>query len=224
MPSTSFVVAISGIGGSGKTTLVKAVADRLGEAATLFADDFPGMRLDHNDFKGSPPFDFSRIRTPEFTQALRELGSGGSVLLPTLSESVGLDRSRRVDSARFLVVEECFGRLRTEIAGLLDFVVCIDTPLQVALARQMSRQFAWIERTAQRSELEPERLVQAFQLKAAQLKDYLLEQYAEWEHRALVDEIRQRRQTADLEVDGLQPVGMLAGEVKSAVEEAIRSH
>ena len=34
-----------------------------------------------------------------------------------------------------IVLEEPFGRERAEIADLIDFVVCIDLPLEIALAR-----------------------------------------------------------------------------------------
>jgi len=38
-----------------------------------------------------------------------------------------------------IVLEEPFGRERAEVADLIDFVVCIDLPLEIALARKLLR-------------------------------------------------------------------------------------
>jgi uridine kinase len=38
---------------------------------------------------------------------------------------------------RFLVLEEPFGRARPEMAALIDYVVGIDLPLEIALARRL---------------------------------------------------------------------------------------
>ena len=44
-----------------------------------------------------------------------------------------------VQPARVIVLEEPFGRERTEVADLIDVVVCIDLPLAMALARKLLR-------------------------------------------------------------------------------------
>jgi uridine kinase len=57
----SFVVAISGPSGCGKTTLVKAVAEQLGDAAMMFFDDFViDDPPDIEEWGGKPGADYSR--------------------------------------------------------------------------------------------------------------------------------------------------------------------
>lgn len=113
MSSSSFVIAISGPSGCGKTSLVKAVAGRLGDATMLFFDDFStDPPPDGEQWATKPDADYALWETPEFSEALASLKSGNPVTLPDISASVGLDRSRETQPAKFIVIEEPFGRLR----------------------------------------------------------------------------------------------------------------
>ena len=77
MSSSSFVIAISGPSGCGKTSLVKAVAERLGDAAMLFFDDFPAdPPPDGEVWATRRDADYSLWETPEFSEALAALKSG----------------------------------------------------------------------------------------------------------------------------------------------------
>ena len=132
MGSTSFVVAVSSAPGGGKTTLVTGAAELLG-AATLFFDDY-------RDASTYPPAltkwvadgaDLNLWETPKFAEDLAALkrgeriesAAGGATISPT----------------EFIVIEEPMGRGRDEMAKSIDFVALIDTPLDIALARNLLR-------------------------------------------------------------------------------------
>ncbi|MEE9253661.1 MAG: AAA family ATPase [Pseudomonadales bacterium] len=218
LSNSSFVIAISGPSGCGKTSLVKAVAERLGDATMLFFDDFPtDPPADGELWATKRDADFSLWATPEFSAALASLKSGNPVTLPDISASVGLDRSRETLPAKFVVVEEPFGRLRPETARSIDFAVFISTPLNVALARRLIRQMSTIERWAKLATNEKERATR-LQGATSSFKSFL-ETYADWMHLSYGEQARQLGESSDLIVDGLRSVDDLATEVVNAVHQ-----
>ncbi len=129
----SFVIAVTGASGAGKTTLVRKVAERLGGATTFFFDDYERSEgstapSDLNAWlaAGCDPDAWSR---PVMADHLRRLRRGEPVTNPR--------RQTVTEPADFIVMEEPFGRRRCEVGELVDFVVCIDIPLEIALARRM---------------------------------------------------------------------------------------
>ncbi len=129
------VIAISGVSGAGKTTLVHKVASRLGDATTLFFDHYHHAQgsAEPDDLNawlgnGGDPNAFTR---PLMTQHLRRLLNGEAVTNP--------HDGTTTNPANFVVMDELFGRGRTELHNLINFVVCINVPLEVAFARSLSR-------------------------------------------------------------------------------------
>ena len=132
-PIDTLVIAVAGTSGSGKTTLVRVVAGLLGDAATLFFDDYENSSTYPTDWSawwraGGDP---DAVKTPQLAADLRTLRGGASVLYPTSGHSIA--------PAAFVVVDEPFGRARAEVRNLIDFVACLDVPLEVALARRVLR-------------------------------------------------------------------------------------
>ena len=118
--------------GGGKTTLVTKAGELL-NAATLFFDDYAGVSEYPQDMKKwvDDGADLNLWKTPRFAADL-----------------VGLKRGERIESAvgdvttsptEFIVIEEPMGRGRDEMAKSIDFVALIDTPLDIALARNLLR-------------------------------------------------------------------------------------
>jgi len=129
----SYVIAIAGASGAGKTTLVRKVAECLDDAVPFFFDDYERTEgatapADLNAWLAGDrdPNAWSR---PVMAGHLRRLRSGESVVNPR--------HQTIIEPAAFIVMEEPFGRRRNEICDLVDFVVCIDLPLEIALARRL---------------------------------------------------------------------------------------
>jgi uridine kinase len=114
------VVAISGVSGAGKTTIVKLLADEFNCPFLLFDD--------HID-KDTYPLDMkvwlknganvSLIKTPKLVDSLESL----------ISKS----------STRFIFIEEPFGKERDSMSSLIDYVILLDQPLELCLARIINR-------------------------------------------------------------------------------------
>ena len=212
---SSFVIAIAGASGCGKTTLVKAVAERLGDAACLFFDDWADDPPDFDMWGRQRPLelDYNRWKTPEFAQALATLRGGKAVELPQLSPSVGIDRNRITEPAAHIVVEEPFGRLRDEMAQLVDFVVFIDAPLHIALARRLQRQLATAVRAA---DADAEGAAKTLRSAATMFTGFL-DFYTDWGHSAYEEQCRLLRGSVDLVIDGMRGVDELSAEICRAV-------
>ena len=130
--SGSFVVAVSSASGGGKTTLVTKAGELLG-AATLFFDDYRDALTYPQDMKKwvDDGADLNLWKTPQFADDLAALKRGESVVSPVGGATIA--------SSEFIVIEEPMGRGRDEMAKSIDFVVLIDTPLDIAMARRFLR-------------------------------------------------------------------------------------
>jgi uridine kinase len=121
------VIAISGPAGAGKTTLLHALAAALPDSVALQMDAYETMTLN------SP-------------QRMREwLRSGGDIDAFDFTALEGaLERLRAgsvagspAASAQYVLFETHFGRAHRATGRLIDLMIWIDTPLDVALARNV---------------------------------------------------------------------------------------
>lgn len=113
-----YVVAINSVSGGGKTTLAEHLAASLPNAVLFRFDDFDDTNVYPDDFCGARILDFD---CPGMVAAVREeLGRG---------------------SASFIVLDYPFGRDHPCFEREIDFSVFIDTPLDVAMARRILRDF-----------------------------------------------------------------------------------
>lgn len=132
MNNSAFTIAISGPSGSGKSTLTKQLRDKLVDAVSFHFDDYAATNKYPDDFfewleKGADP---KFVQNPIFNRDLYELVHGRPVQLPN---------NQILKSAKYIIVEEPFGKGREGMSEIIDFVVCIDIPLEVALARRVLR-------------------------------------------------------------------------------------
>ncbi|MCM3782025.1 AAA family ATPase [Neobacillus mesonae] len=139
MNKSAFTIAISGPSGSGKTTVTKQLRDKFDDAISFHFDDYASTNKYPDDFsewlkKGADP---KLVQNPKFNRDLFELVRGRSIELPN---------GQILRSEKYIIVEEPFGRGREGMAELIDFVVCIDIPLEVALARRVLREIQTAER------------------------------------------------------------------------------
>lgn len=127
------VIAIAGPSGGGKTTLVQSVAALLDHATQVYFDDYEAVSTYPTDMAawlatGANSIDW---KTPQLSSDLQELRMGKEVPHP--------NGTTMYSPTRFIVIEEPFGRDRQEMAPLIDFVVAIDVPLEIALSRRLRR-------------------------------------------------------------------------------------
>ncbi len=197
MPAASpFVITISGVSGAGKSSTVRAVADLLGNASCFYFDDYGELAQQPEDglqwiAEGA---DLTAFVLPEFGRDVRRLKQGETVVTPT---------GRHIDPAPFLVLEEPFGSGRADMQGLVDFSVCIEVPMEVALARRLLD-------VVERWEGEAEG---RFRWIGGYLHSYLFEGMRE-----VYAAINQRvKESSNLVLDGTQPVEANAQRVLEAV-------
>ena len=114
------VVAVSGASGAGKTTIVKELANEF---------DCPFLLFDAHTDKSTYPQNMknwlknganvSLIKTPKFVTSLESLISK--------------------NDSRFIFIEEPFGKERDSMSSLIDYVVLLDQPMELCLARIIKR-------------------------------------------------------------------------------------
>ena len=133
-----FVIAVAGPSGAGKSTLVRALVRELEDAVALFFDDYHPKFVSSTSYpqttaqwldEGADPASWS---TPQMLADLQALVRGETILHPK-EKSI-------LESATFIVLEEPFGRARPGMKELIDYVIVVNTPLEVALSRRLLRE------------------------------------------------------------------------------------
>jgi uridine kinase len=116
-----YVVAITGVSGAGKSSVIRRSLELLGEGAALYFDDYRETSQYPPDLKEwvDRGLDVNEFKTPRLAEDLR--------------------RMRADPTATVILVEEPFGKMRREMAGLIDFAIHIDVPPDVLLARRLLR-------------------------------------------------------------------------------------
>jgi uridine kinase len=138
--------------------------------------------------------DVREWRTPRLTEDLRRLKAGHAIEVP--------GNQGAVEPAAFIVLEGPFGRTRPEIAGLIDFVVFVDVPMDVALVRRILRDF----------DNGVPRYPDGY---AARLHEQLLT-YLSVQREAYLLGVRFVRASCDLVVNGMRPADELAETIAAA--------
>jgi uridine kinase/N-acetylglutamate synthase-like GNAT family acetyltransferase len=115
------VISISGISGSGKTTVANALNDWIANSKVIYFDNIPGNLLGRNYCEWS------------------ESGADCNewILTPIIDEIERLSS----ESLDYIILDYPFGKTHSKVGAYVDFSVWIDIPLDIALARRILRDF-----------------------------------------------------------------------------------
>jgi len=142
---SAVVLGIAGGTGSGKTTVARAIVERVGPKRVAYLDHASYYRdLSHlgRDARRQVNFDHpSAYETELLVEHVRALRSGQPVEKPVYSytDSVRLTETARVDSRPLVVVEGILVLENEALRGLLDVKIYVDTDDDVRLMRRVRR-------------------------------------------------------------------------------------
>lgn len=130
--ATTCVVAVAAPIGGGKSSLVQGLAKALNDAATLHFDDYElATRQSPAELARwlAQGADFNSLHAPGFAAAVSSLRRGEVVIDPASGQAIR--------PSEFVVLEMPLGRAFAETTALIDFLIWVDTPLDLALARNL---------------------------------------------------------------------------------------
>ena len=127
------VVGITSVSGGGKTAVTRRLAEALGDAVAVHFDDYDDTNVHPANVQRwfLDGADYDAYKTPVFTRHLEALKAGDSIRYPVVGGIVG--------PARYVVADAPLGRAHAASGRLIDLLVFIDTPLDVAMARRIAR-------------------------------------------------------------------------------------
>jgi len=214
MSASNYVIAISSVSGGGKTTLVKRAASLL-KGTTLFFDEYDSVSDYPSDVRKwvDEGADVNEWKTPQFARDLATLKRGESIISPR--------DGTNILPSEYIVIEEPMGRARAEMTDLIDFVVVIDTPFEIALTRRLLRDFM---------PMFPEDIEKATREELAARMDQIgtnlrgfLEGYLYVSRDIYIAVIEQAKRSCDLVLDEILPPDTLAQQLVAAVKDKPRT-
>lgn len=203
---TTQIIAIAGPIGAGKSTLACALAERLGDAATLHFDSYENLTHQSPDdlarwlHEGA---DFNALHIPRLRDDLAKLKRGEAITTPC---------DERVLPQKYVLFEMPLGREHAATSPLIDLLVWIDLPPEVALARKLHEFSTRVLR-------EPAGTTAPHEF-ASWLRSYL-ESYLAVVRDVLSVQERRVRPRADVLIDGRVAPGTLVDQLTPAIRAAL---
>lgn len=145
----TWVIAICGTMGSGKSTLTENAAAALPDCSVVFEDDHNRMTdrsLDNIKDWFARGGNVSEFDLSDVIARLTELCPDKRIDVTTTLASAGVitsspnaknSRAARASAHRIVLLETHFGRLHSALSPWIDFQVWINTPADIAVARKV---------------------------------------------------------------------------------------
>ncbi len=136
------IIGISAIAGGGKSTLVRQLVDQIDGAIAIHFDDYATDETYPQDFSQwlADGADFNQFRTPNLADDLAKLKRGETIVSPVDGSTVA--------ATDYIFFEAPLGRAHHATGQHIDYLVFIDTPLEVGLARFVLRSLESAENAA----------------------------------------------------------------------------
>jgi uridine kinase len=197
---TPFIIAVAGMPGAGKSTLIRNAMHALGDADSLHFDDYTRG----TDYPNIPEWvaagcDPNQWISPGLAEDLARMKGGQAVQTP--------NTARRVEPHAFILMEEPFGRRRNAIAKYIDMVVTIDLPIDIALARRLLR------------DINTPDMANSAQKARDHVHSYCRRFLFESRRELILAGQRCALQSCDLVLDGTKPMSALTTEFLTALDE-----
>ncbi|MHA2401230.1 MAG: hypothetical protein ACXADU_20395 [Promethearchaeota archaeon] len=192
-----FVICVSGIIASGKTSLIKKLSELINDVVPLLWDDYDHLlKIDIEDRLKwvREGFDFNKWRTEEFVEDIHSLLRGKSINHP-ISHKV-------IHPAKYIIIEDPTGRIRNVMSKIIDFLIFIELPYEISLVRLINRELNNTQRWGN-----SDQMIHFFK---QYMSDYMPFYYPMYKYVA-----EMIRKDADLIVDGMQSVDEIAEKVVS---------
>ena len=131
--SNNYVIGICSPSGGGKTTLVKKLADQIEESVIICFDDYGDPFWDIANFDDwiKDGAHLNEINTPQLAVDLKNLKNGKSIVSPK-DHNV-------IEPKNIILFDTLVGRSHVDTGSIIDYLVYIDVPLELALARRLTR-------------------------------------------------------------------------------------
>lgn len=131
---TPTIIGISGVTGSGKTTLVNRLAQGL-NATALYWDDFDDISISPPDYvdwyhRGQ---DYNEWDYSALADVLKTLKTKQSVLHPALKQEL--------QPTEYIIFDAPLGRLHQQTGKFIDVCIHLEVPLDISLCRRLIRDF-----------------------------------------------------------------------------------
>lgn len=127
-------IGISGIGGAGKSTLTQQLGNRL-NATTIYWDDFDAISIEPEDFIHWYHIgrDYSAWKYEALAEVLKQLKMGNTVICPATQKTLS--------PTPYIIFDAPLGRKHTATGQYIDYAIFLNTPLDIAMARRILRDF-----------------------------------------------------------------------------------
>ncbi|NHJ87637.1 MAG: hypothetical protein FK734_19405 [Asgard group archaeon] len=196
------VICFSGSIASGKSSLIKELTNLLDESAVIKFDDYEQFITYPENLPQwiKDGADVTIIKNQRMLADIQKLIADKSIINPLTKE--------KIKSAKYILVEDPFGNLRNEFAQLYDFLVFIEIPLDISLARLIKRMINEVSITDENS-VDFNKLVN-------QISNFL-DKYINFQRDLYQIAYSRVKPNANLLLDGQKTLDSLAKEVLSKI-------